>query len=202
MVKASTLAMRTGFTAARSFCNGASARAAASRLRRLSSGADTIFLHCVFVEIEAEAGEFRQVDIAVLDAKDVRGFDEFARGLPLLLRKIGVADDFLPLAVRHGATRLNVAGESERCSSVLNAGHAEGFGQHGYLSCHKNAAANSGIGLKDIVGLVQKKLDEFISAFCEFAASDEDIDFRSETGGSLDIVAVEGLFEPVRVMAL
>src|SRR6476659_11004909 len=97
--------------------------------RRLSSCTDTILLDCIFVQIQAQARKVGQVDVTVLDAKYVRRSHQFQSRSPLLLGKIGAADDFLQLAITHRATCLDVSGERERSRSMLDAGHAESLRQ-------------------------------------------------------------------------
>src|SRR6476620_4071379 len=110
----STPVMRTGFTAARNECNAADPVPKPNSSRRLNSSTDAILLNGIFVQVQPESRKIGQVNIAVLDTEDVGRAQEFQSRRPLLLGKIGAADDLLPLAIGHRAARLDVSGQRQR----------------------------------------------------------------------------------------
>ena len=141
------------------------------------------------------------MDVAVFDAERLFVFQKHFARLPLFGGKVGsLADHLLPFAVGHGATGLDVAGEGEAARAVLDAGDAEGSGEGGDPFGGPDATADSGIRLDDVVGLVCEEGREFVDVAAEFAAGDEDVDFGGEAGGTLEVHAVEGFFEPVSVV--
>src|ERR1044071_4312994 len=91
MANASTSVMRTGLTAARKRSTAASAVRLPNSSLRFQSRTDTILLHGFFVQIEAQARQFGQINVAVVHAEDIRRLHQLARRRPLLLRQIGRA---------------------------------------------------------------------------------------------------------------
>src|SRR3954451_9053448 len=109
----STPVIRTGFTAARIRSSVAVTARPAKKLLRESSRIEAILPDGVFVQIESETRQVGQQDESILNAEYLGRAHQFTCRFPLLLRQIRAADDFLPFAVAHGASGLNVAGKRE-----------------------------------------------------------------------------------------
>src|SRR5689334_4506094 len=140
---ASTSVTRTGFTAARNFSRTANAVRLPNSSLRFQLRTDTVLLNGFFVQIETQARQLGQVDVAVFHAEDVGRPDELTRRRPLLLRQNRATDDFLPLAITHGTARLDIAGQRQRSRTVLDARHTEGLSKHGDLARQPDAPANT-----------------------------------------------------------